>query len=127
MKLDGAFAGLADPRTGPAQRHDLREMILMALCAVLCGADNWVDVAEWAEDNDSGLSRERALDFTVSIAAQAAPTGQVKFQTECNTTLRNLIFKFALQAILGVNLVRIVKLQIQRNRHFHQRLYLRTV
>ena len=57
MTLDEAFAGLADPRTGPAQRHDLREMILMALCAVLCGADNWVDVAEWAEDNESWLRR----------------------------------------------------------------------
>jgi hypothetical protein len=24
----------------------------MALRAVLCGADTWVDVAEWAEDNE---------------------------------------------------------------------------
>ena len=36
MTLTEAFAGLQDPRTGPAQRHDLREMILMALCAVRC-------------------------------------------------------------------------------------------
>jgi predicted transposase YbfD/YdcC len=57
MTLDEAFTGLADPRTGPAQRHDLREMILMALCAVLCGADTWVDVAEWGEDNEPWLRR----------------------------------------------------------------------
>lgn len=50
MTLMEAFALLPEPRTGPAQRHDLREMILMALCAVLCGANTWVDVAEWAED-----------------------------------------------------------------------------
>ena len=55
MTLDEAFTGLVDPRTGPARRHDLREMILMALCAVLCGADTWVDAAEWAEDNESWL------------------------------------------------------------------------
>ena len=61
MTLDEAFTGLADPRTGPAQRHDLREMILMALCAVLCGADTWVDVAEWAEDNESWLRRYLVL------------------------------------------------------------------
>jgi predicted transposase YbfD/YdcC len=61
MTLDEAFTGLADPRTGPAQRHDLREMILMALCAVLCGADTWVDVAEWAEDNKSWLRRYLVL------------------------------------------------------------------
>ena len=35
MTLDEAFTGLADPRTGPALRHNLREMILMALCSVL--------------------------------------------------------------------------------------------
>ncbi len=52
MTLTEAFAGVVDPRTGPARRHDLTEMILMALCAVLCGADTWVDVAEWAEDNE---------------------------------------------------------------------------
>ena len=37
MTLTEAFAILPKPRTGPVQRHDLREMILMALCAVLCG------------------------------------------------------------------------------------------
>ena len=46
MTLTEAFAGLPDPRTGPAQRRDLREMILTALCAVLRGADTWVEVAE---------------------------------------------------------------------------------
>ena len=46
MTLTEAVAGLDDPRTGPAQRHDLAKMILMALCAVLCGADSWVNVAE---------------------------------------------------------------------------------
>ena len=57
MTLTDAFSGVVDPRTGPARRHDLTEMILMALCAVLCGADTWVDVAEWAEDNEAWLKR----------------------------------------------------------------------
>lgn len=61
MTLTEAFSGLDDPRTGPAQRHDLTEMILMALCAVLCGADSWVDVAEWAEDNEVWLKKYLVL------------------------------------------------------------------
>ena len=24
----------------------------MAICAVLCGADGWVDVADWCEDEE---------------------------------------------------------------------------
>lgn len=62
MTLTEVFSELAAPRTGPAQRHDLREMILMALCAVLCGADTWVDVAEWAEDNEIWLRRYLVLE-----------------------------------------------------------------
>ena len=62
MTLTEAFFGLEDPRTGPARRHDLAEMILMALCAVLCGADTWVDVAEWAEDNEAWLKRYLVLE-----------------------------------------------------------------
>ena len=62
MTLTEAFAGVVDPRTGPARRHDLTEMILMALCAVLCGADTWVDVAEWAEDNEAWLKRYLVLE-----------------------------------------------------------------
>ena len=62
MTLSEAFVELPDPRTGPAQRHDLGEMILMALCAVLCGADSWVDCAEWAEDNEAWLKRYLVLE-----------------------------------------------------------------
>jgi len=57
MTLIQAFSILPDPRTGPAQRHDLKEMIVMTLSSVLCGADNWVDVAEWAGDNESWLKK----------------------------------------------------------------------
>ncbi|OGB33686.1 MAG: hypothetical protein A3F78_03590, partial [Burkholderiales bacterium RIFCSPLOWO2_12_FULL_61_40] len=56
-----AFSILPDPRTGPAQRHDLQEMIVMALSSVLCGADTWVDVAEWAGDNEDWLKKYLVL------------------------------------------------------------------
>ena len=62
MTLTEAFSDLSDPRTGPAQRHDLQEMLVMALCAVLCGADSWVDVAEWAEDNEAWLKEYLVLE-----------------------------------------------------------------
>lgn len=57
MDLWEAFSELPDPRTGPAQRHDLREMIVMALGAVLCGCNTWVEVANWAEDHQSWLGK----------------------------------------------------------------------
>jgi len=38
------FGALPDPRVERAKRHDLLEIVVLALCAVLCGADTWVDV-----------------------------------------------------------------------------------
>jgi predicted transposase YbfD/YdcC len=61
MRVMQAFSILPDPRTGPAQRHDLQEMIVMTLSSVLCGADNWVDVAEWAGDNEDWLKKYLVL------------------------------------------------------------------
>ena len=52
MTLLTIFSRLEDPRCGPAKRYGLSEIIVMAICAVLCGADDWVEVAEWCEDEE---------------------------------------------------------------------------
>jgi predicted transposase YbfD/YdcC len=50
--MDGfaaCFADLDDPRTGNAGRHDLLEIIFIALCCVLTGGEDCTDMAEFAE------------------------------------------------------------------------------
>jgi hypothetical protein len=42
------FAGLDDPRTGNAGRHDLLEMLMIALCTMPSGGDDCTDMAEFA-------------------------------------------------------------------------------
>ena len=42
------FGEVADPRAGNA-RHDLLELVFVALAAVLCGAEDCTDMAEFAE------------------------------------------------------------------------------
>jgi predicted transposase YbfD/YdcC len=42
------FEGLRDPRSGNAGRHDLLEMLIIALCTVLCGGEDCTDMAEFA-------------------------------------------------------------------------------
>ena len=37
--LDEVFEELEDPRTGNAKRHLLHEILIIALCAVLCGGE----------------------------------------------------------------------------------------
>jgi len=38
------FEGLSDPRTGNAKAHIFLEILIIAICAVICGADGWSDV-----------------------------------------------------------------------------------
>ena len=42
--LTDRFAGLNDPRTGRAKRHKFIDVLAIAICTVICGADSWVDV-----------------------------------------------------------------------------------
>jgi predicted transposase YbfD/YdcC len=39
------FASLEDPRVGRTKRYQLFDIIVIALCAIICGADDWVAVA----------------------------------------------------------------------------------
>lgn len=38
------FQALEDPRISPATRHQLLDIVAIAICAVVCGADTWVEV-----------------------------------------------------------------------------------
>jgi len=49
------FETLEDPRTGNATRHNLLEILLIALCTVLCGGQTAVDMA------DFGIAKQEFL------------------------------------------------------------------
>lgn len=38
------FGKVKDPRVERTKRHKLLDMILIAICGVICGADSWVDI-----------------------------------------------------------------------------------
>jgi hypothetical protein len=55
------FADLPDPRIDRCKRHDLLDVVTIALCAVLCGADTWVAVAEFGRSKEGWLRTFLAL------------------------------------------------------------------
>lgn len=55
--FERAFASLPDPRTGNAKRHDLLEILTIALTASVCGAESCSDFADFAVDRED-LFRE---------------------------------------------------------------------
>lgn len=46
------FREIPDPRTGNAQRHDLLDILTIALVASVCGAESCVDFADFAADRE---------------------------------------------------------------------------
>ena len=49
------FKWLEDPRIGRAKRHELIDIIGVTICAVVCGADNWVEVEEFGKAKEDWL------------------------------------------------------------------------
>ena len=49
------FAGVTDPRVERTRRHLLCDILLIALCATLAGAEGFCDMAEWAETKEGWL------------------------------------------------------------------------
>ena len=45
------FASLSDPRSfhAPNQRHELLDILVIAVCAVICGAEGWEDIEEYGK------------------------------------------------------------------------------
>jgi predicted transposase YbfD/YdcC len=49
------FAGLTDPRVDRTKRHKLIDIVAIALCGVICGADTWVDIALFGRAKEKWL------------------------------------------------------------------------
>lgn len=43
------FVGLKDPRVERTKRHLLTDIITVAICGVICGADNWVEIEQFGK------------------------------------------------------------------------------
>ena len=55
------FAALTDPRADRGQGHLLVDIVTIALCAVLCGADGWVAVETFGRAKAAWLRTFLAL------------------------------------------------------------------
>ena len=45
--ISQSFEGLSDPRIERTKRHKLIDIVSIGLCGIICGADNWVEIADW--------------------------------------------------------------------------------
>jgi predicted transposase YbfD/YdcC len=59
--LAESFASLLDPRVERTKHHQLLDIVLIAICAVVCGADGWVEVEAFGKTKKKWLKRFLAL------------------------------------------------------------------
>lgn len=55
------FSNLDDPRRAAGRRHRLMDIIAIAICATICGADNWIAIAGFGEAKEAWLRTFLAL------------------------------------------------------------------
>ena len=51
------FADLPDPRVAGRTDHDLLDIVVLALCAVMSGAEGWDDIEDWGREREAWLRR----------------------------------------------------------------------
>ncbi len=61
VALHDAFADLTDPRVNRTKDHLLIDVVAIAICAVICGADSWVAIAEFGVAKQAWLQQFLAL------------------------------------------------------------------
>jgi predicted transposase YbfD/YdcC len=55
LDLSTYFAAVEDPRRERTKRHKLLDIIILAICGVICGAEGWVEIAEFGKEKESWL------------------------------------------------------------------------
>jgi predicted transposase YbfD/YdcC len=55
------FSALADPRVERTKLHSLHDILVITICAAICGADNWVAIELFAKSRESWFRKFLAL------------------------------------------------------------------
>src|SRR5258708_12398636 len=50
LSLREPFESVDDPRVERTKEYELLDIIVIAIGAVICGADDWVDIAGWGNE-----------------------------------------------------------------------------
>src|SRR5690348_12943285 len=51
--LESIFAQVEDPRMERTKLYRLRDIIILAICGIICGAEGWVDIEEFGKAREA--------------------------------------------------------------------------
>lgn len=56
------FSSIEDPRVNRQKKHQLQDIFFISLCAMICGADNWVAIAEFGQAKEAWFTELLGLE-----------------------------------------------------------------
>lgn len=59
--IDQYFSNLTDPRVERTKRHALLDIVTLAVCGVICGAESWVEIEEFGKAKQAWFAQVLAL------------------------------------------------------------------
>ena len=96
MSLQRLFEDMDDPRVVGRCTYELKEVVLIALCGVLCGAESWTEIEEFGISKQHWLKQFLGLEqgipshdtFRRVFSLLPAETVESRFQAWVDTTFR---------------------------------------
>jgi predicted transposase YbfD/YdcC len=55
LSLEESFGKISDPRIDRTKRHKLIDIIVIAICAVICGAEGWEEIEQFGKEKQEWL------------------------------------------------------------------------
>lgn len=55
LDLASHFTEIEDPRVERTKRHKLLDIIVIAICGMICGAQGWVEIEEFGKEKEEWL------------------------------------------------------------------------
>lgn len=52
ISLAGAFITIQDPRIDRTKKHNLVDILMITLCATICGVEGWEEIEIFAEERE---------------------------------------------------------------------------
>ena len=100
------FGTLEDPRAEHLTEHKLLEIILIAICAVICGAETWTDVELFGNERLGWLRQFMALENGIpshdTFGRVFARLGPEQFQ-QCFITWVKAVFQVTQGQVVAVD------------------------
>lgn len=103
LRLADVFVSITDPRQTRKTRHDLVEVLVVAVNGVLAGADTFVEIEAWATRSLNGFAPTSSLSMASPLMTPSGAGKTSRRSGKVDATALHLVSAFAVGAGLQLS------------------------